>query len=179
VLWERIKQVPEKQLREAKQNCSQPLCKLLVYRATFAEVDRNVAALVMIVAMLVVFAIPAMVAFAIVIPFMAVLKAAAIAVPVAVVEESALEAWTDPAGAGIRSTSPVALVPTIMPPDGIPVAFNPEKIRARSRRWLNDDSWRRRGTDSDAHTDLGVCAVGAEQKNRGKERKSEQAFHGG
>jgi hypothetical protein len=131
----------------------------------------------MIVAMLAVLAIAVMIAFPIVIPFMTMLKAPAVAVPVAVVIESALEAWTDPAGAEIGSTSPVALVPTIMPSDGIPVAFNPDKIGARRRRWLNDDSRRRGRTDSDAYTDLGVCAVGAEKEKRAKQRESQQAFH--
>src|ERR1700741_3361391 len=126
------------------------------------------ADLVAVVVMLVVLAIPIMIAFPIVIPFMAMLEAAANPVPVAVVEEAAFEAGTNPARAGIRSTSPITFMPAVMSVGGIPVAFDPEKIRTRSRRWGNYRSGRRRRTDSDAHTDLGVCAVGAEQQKPGK-----------
>jgi hypothetical protein len=69
--------------------------------------DLSAADLVAVVVMLVVLAIPIMIAFPIVIPFMAMLEAAAIAVPVAVVEEAAFEAGTNPARAGIRLRSSV------------------------------------------------------------------------
>jgi hypothetical protein len=104
-----------------------------------------VTVVAMLVVMLFVLAIAVLIAFTIVIPFMAMLEAAAIAVPVAVIEKAALEAWTYPAGAGIRGTCPVAFVPAVMTANRIPVAFNPEKIGTRRRRWLNYDSrgWRR------------------------------------
>jgi hypothetical protein len=130
-----------------------------------------------VVVMLVVLAIPVMIAFPVVIPFMAMLEAAAIAVPVAVVEETAFEAGTNPTRAGIRSTSPITFMPAVMSVNRIPVAFDPEKIGTRSRRWGNYRSGRRWRTDSDTHTDLGVCAVGAEQQNPGKQRKPQQVFH--
>jgi hypothetical protein len=139
--------------------------------------DLSATELMTVVVMIFVLAIAVMIAFTIVIPFMAMLEAAAIAVPVAVIEKAAFEAWTYPAGAGIRGTCPVAFVPAVMTAKRIPVAFNPEKIGTRRRRWLNYDSRRRRRTDSDAHTDLGVCAVAAEQQNRGKQRRSQQVFH--
>jgi hypothetical protein len=72
--------------------------------------DLSAAEAVAVVVMLFVLAIPVMIAFTIVIPFMAMLEAAAIAVPVAVVEKAAaFKAWANPAGAGIRSTSPTSL----------------------------------------------------------------------
>jgi hypothetical protein len=131
----------------------------------------------MVVVVLVVLAKPVMVAFAIMVPFVAMLKAAAITVPIAVVKESTFEARTDPVGAGIRGTSPITLVPAVMTVYGIPVAFNPDKIRTRRRRWRNNHSRRGRRSNPDANTNLGVCAVGAEQENRGKQRKPQQVFH--
>jgi hypothetical protein len=139
--------------------------------------DLSAADSVAVVVMLFVLAIPVMIAFTIVIPFMAMLETAAIAVPVAVVEKAAFEAWANPAGAGIRSTSPITFMPAVMSVNGIPVAFNPEKIGTRSRRWGNYHSGRRWRTDSDADTDLGVCDVGAEQQNPSKQPESQHVFH--
>ena len=82
-------------------------------------------------------------------------KSAAVAVPIAAVIESALEARTDPVRAGIWNTGPVTFVPAVMPAYGIPVAFNPDKIRAR-RRWCNNHSRRRWRTNPDANTNLGA-----------------------
>ena len=118
----------------------------------------------MVVVMILVFAIPAMVAFTVAIPFMAMLKAAAIAFPVAVEIESALVAWTNPAGAGIRSASPITFVPAVMSVRGIPIAVNPEKVGARRARWLDYHSRRGRRANPDADTDLCACAVVAEQQ---------------
>jgi len=131
----------------------------------------------MVVVALVVLTIPVVVAFTIVIPFVAMLKAAAIAFPVAVVKESTFEARTDPVGARIRGTSPITFVPAVMTVYGIPVAFNPDKIRTRRRRRRNNHSWRGRRSNPDANTNLGAYAVGAEQQNCGKQHKSHQVFH--
>src|ERR1700719_799212 len=121
----------------------------------------------MVVVMILVSAIPVMVAFTVAIPFVAMLKAAAIAFPVAAEIESALVAWTNPAGAGIRSASPITFVPAVMSVRGIPIAVNPHKVPARRGRWRNYHARRGRRTNPDAHTDLRVCAIGAEQQNRG------------
>jgi hypothetical protein len=130
----------------------------------------------MVVVMLVP-AISIVIAFAIVIPFVTMLKTAAIAFPVTMVVELALVAGMDPACAGIRGASPISFVPAIMAVHRIPVAFNPDKIRARWLRRLNYYSRRRRRTDSDADTNLRACAVGAEQQHCGKQRKSDQVSH--
>jgi hypothetical protein len=58
---------------------------------------------VMVVVMILAFAPPVTIAVPVAIPFVAMLKAASIAFPVAVEIESALVAWTNPAGARIRS----------------------------------------------------------------------------
>ena len=96
----------------------------------------------MVVVMILVSAIPVMVAITVAIPFVAMLKAAAIAFPVAVEIESALVAWTNPAGAGIRSASPITFVPAVMSVRGIPIAVNPDKVGARRGTWLNYHSRR-------------------------------------
>src|SRR5258708_929036 len=136
-----------------------------------------VTVVVMLVAMPIVLAITAIIAVPIAIPFVAVLKAAAIALPIAVVIETAFEAWTNPARAGIRGTRPITLVPAVMSMHRIPVALNPDKIRVRRRRWLMNHPRVRRRTNPDANTNLRACGVGAEQQNGGKEHKSHQAFH--
>src|SRR5258708_36910022 len=99
----------------------------------------------MVVVMILVFVIPVMVAVPVAIPFVAMLKAAAIAFPVAVEIEPALVAWTNPAGAGIRSASPITFVPAGMSWGGIPIAVNPDKIGARGGRWRNYHARRGRG----------------------------------
>src|SRR5258707_15566421 len=118
----------------------------------------------MVVVMILVFAIPPMVAFTVAIPFVAMLKAAAIAFPVAIEIESALVAWTNPAGAGIRSASPITFVPAVMPVRGIPIAVHPEKVGARRAKRLNHHPRRGRRANPDADTDLRACAVAAEQQ---------------
>ena len=118
----------------------------------------------MVVVMILVSAIPVMVAITVAIPFVAMLKAASIAFPVAVEIESALVPWTHPAGAGIRSASPITFVPAVMSVRGIPIAVNPDKVGARRGTWLNYHSRRGRRANPDADTDLRACAVAAEQQ---------------
>jgi hypothetical protein len=86
----------------------------------------------MLVVMFFVLAIPVVIAFTIAVPFVAMLEAAAITFPVTVVKEPALEARTNPARGGIRGTSPITFVPAVMSVRWIPVAFNPDKIRAEA-----------------------------------------------
>src|SRR5216684_5434214 len=131
----------------------------------------------MVVVMILVFAPPVSIAVPVAIPFVAMLKAASIAFPVSVEIETALVAWTNPAGAGIRSASPITLVPAVMSVRGIPIAVNPDKVAARRGRWRNYHARRGRRTNPDAHTDLRVCAIAAEQQNRGNQRESHKAFH--
>src|ERR1700739_2411662 len=127
--------------------------------------------------MLVVLAIPVMSAFPIVIPFMVVFETTVWAIPITGIEPLAIMAWADPMRAFIRRPAPIAFMPAIVSSDRIPVAFDPEKIRTWSRRWGNYHSRRRWRTDSDAHTDLGVCAAGAEKQSPGKQCKAQQVFH--
>jgi hypothetical protein len=131
----------------------------------------------MVVVMLVVIAIPVTIAVSVAIPFVAMLKTAAIAFPVAVVIQLSLVPRTNPVGAWIRGTSPITFVPAIMSAYGIPVAFHPDKVGTRRRRWLNYHSRRGRRTNPDTHTDLRACAIVAEQQNRGNQHKSHQVFH--
>src|SRR5260370_42362415 len=131
----------------------------------------------MVVVMILVFTPPVTIAVPVAIPFVAMLKAAGIACPIAVEIESALVAWTNPAGAGIRSASPITFVPAVMSARGIPIAVNPDKVGARRGRWLNYHAGRGRRANPDAHTDLRACAISAEQQNRGNQRESHEAFH--
>jgi hypothetical protein len=60
---------------------------------------------------------------------------------------------------------------------GIPVAFNPDKVGTWRGSWLNYHPRRRRRANPDADTDLRACAVAAEQQYRGKQRQSHETFH--
>src|SRR5258708_28885441 len=114
----------------------------------------------MVVVMILVFVPAVTIAVPVAIPFVAMLKAAAIAFPVAVEIEAALVAWTNPAGAGIRSASPIAFVPAVMSVRGIPIAVNPHKVGPRRGRWRNYHARRGGPTNHDGHTELRACAIG-------------------
>jgi len=131
----------------------------------------------MFVMVVVVIVVPIIIAAMIVIPFVVMVKAAMIAFPVAPVIEPSLVAWSNPTGASVRRTSPIAFMPAIVPAHGIPVTINPNKLRTRAWRVHVYDSRLRRTTDSDADSNLRACAVAAEQQHCGKQRKSGEVSH--
>src|SRR5260370_39508412 len=80
------------------------------------------------VIMVVVIVIAAVIAFMIVIPFMIVLDAAMLTVPIAVIEALSVVARADPTCAFIGWPAPRAFVPAIVAFYGIPVAANPDEF---------------------------------------------------
>jgi len=107
--------------------------------------------------------------FAILVPMMIVVKAAARAVPIASVKAPAVVARSDPTSSRVGRTTPIAFVPTIVSGNGIPIAADPHEIR---RRLLGHDNDRTRGrwrADLDANRNLSFCGNACQQecRNRG------------
>src|SRR5690242_11736393 len=84
-----------------------------------------------VVAIVVVIAI-VVAAAAVFVPMMVVVAAAGIAIPIAVEVLAAIVMRRHPTGAPIGRSCPVAVVPLIVVPDRIPVAFHPHVIGGRS-----------------------------------------------
>jgi len=106
----------------------------------------------------VIVAVTVVVAVLIAVPTMIVFEPAAIAIPVAGEEPLAIMMRCNPYGAGIRRLAPIAGMPFVMVTDWIPVAVNPNKLRAGSGRPYCNHTRRRRRADSDSHGE--VCREG-------------------
>jgi hypothetical protein len=101
----------------------------------------------MVVVMVVVMVI---VAVMIVIPSVIVLYTAVLAVPIACIELLTIVVRTYPARTLIRGPAPIALMPAIVSRHRIPVAPNPQIVRAWLRRLNMDYARRRRRTNPDS-----------------------------
>ena len=102
-------------------------------------------AVVVVMVVAVVIAIPVAVPVPVSIPMVIVLKTAMIAFPIPYKKLSTVMMRCNPTSAHIRRPSPVTLVPFIMPSNRIPIAIDPDEIRARGR-WKNANHagrWRR------------------------------------
>src|ERR1700739_1705554 len=104
--------------------------------------------------MLVVLAIPVMIAFPIVVPFMVVFETAVWAIPITGIEPLAIMAWADPTRALIRRPAPVASMPAIVSSDRIPVAANPDELGAGLRGDDGDNARFGRRANADANRAL-------------------------
>lgn len=106
----------------------------------------------------------AVVTIMVVIPMVVVLKAATVAVPVAVIIPAAFVPGANPARATIGRQGPIAAVPAIVMSVRIPIAINPDVVRPRTHRY--DIVTRGRGrSDFDADADLGRGPVGTQQEH--------------
>ena len=105
-----------------------------------------------------------MISVVVVIPVMIVFEMTMRAVPVAAVEAATFMARTDPIRAGVRRTSPIAAMPDVVAIDGIPVAFNPDKLGTRADRY-DVMSGRRRRADLNPDGDLGSRVMSANQEH--------------
>ena len=100
----------------------------------------------------------------IVIPVMVVFETTMRAVPVAAVEAAAFMARADPIRAAVRRTSPIAAMPDVVAVEGVPVACNPSKLRARADRY-DVMSRRRRRADLNSDSYLGSSVMSANQEH--------------
>ena len=105
---------------------------------------------VMVIAVVgVMFAIPVAVLIPVSIPMVVMLKTAAIPIPKPYKVLSAVMMRRNPTGAHIRWLCPVTLVPFVVPSYRIPIALDPDEIRARGRRKNANHTGRRRRPDID------------------------------
>jgi hypothetical protein len=107
--------------------------------------------------------------FAIVVPVMVVWTVAPRSAPVSFEEPIALIAGPYPTRAFIGWTRPVAIVPLIATPHGIPITIHPKKARAGCGRPNPDNPWWRRRPDSDSNRKIrSKNRAGCEQRNSKK-----------
>jgi lysylphosphatidylglycerol synthetase-like protein (DUF2156 family) len=123
------------------------------------------AVVIVAMTMIIVIVIAAMIAVTIAIPFVIVLEAAVISVPITGIKPLAVVTRADPVGALVGRSAPVAFVPAIVSAHGIPVTINPDEVRARLRGKHSDHTRRWRRTNGDTNHDLSVRGARAgEQK---------------
>jgi hypothetical protein len=84
------------------------------------------------VVVVIVVTITVTIAVAVVIPLVVMFEASSVAFPVTFKIEAAIVAWSHPACARIRGKSPIALVPTIVSVDRIPVTVDPNVLGPRT-----------------------------------------------
>src|SRR5436190_19483086 len=100
------------------------------------------------------------------VPAMVMLEAPAIALPVAFEKHCAVMTRPHPTCVRIRGPGPVAVVPSVVVPDRIPVTINPEVVRSRNRRTDVHHTGRRRGTDPNPDGNLSAKSYsGGQEKN--------------
>jgi hypothetical protein len=85
---------------------------------------------------------------------MIVLDAAVLAFPIAAEEALTVVTRAYPASALVGRASPIAAMPAIVATNGIPVAIDPEELRAGADRANSNDARRGRGTDYDSDRNL-------------------------
>ncbi len=95
------------------------------------------------------------VAIMIAVPAMVVFETAAIALPVARKEALSIMTRCNPDRTCVRWASPVSGMPPIMVAHGIPIALDPNKVRARTYRLNPNDPRGRRRTDPHSDGNLG------------------------
>jgi hypothetical protein len=88
------------------------------------------------------------------VPVVVVLDAAVLAFPIAAVEALTVVTRANPASALVGRTSPITTMPAIVATNGIPVAIDPEELRAGADRANSNDARRGRGTDYDSDRNL-------------------------
>jgi len=99
-------------------------------------------------------AIAVVIAVVIAIPVVVVIETAVVAIPISGVVAAAFMARADPARAAVGRSGPIAVVPAISMAVGIPVAVDPEKLRAGLNGTYADDPRRRRCSEFNANGDL-------------------------
>jgi len=104
--------------------------------------------------------------FAIVVPMMVVVKAAARAVPIAGIKTAPIVARGNPTSASVRRAAPITFVPAIVSGNRIPITADPHEIGLRLRGHDNDGTrgWRR--ADLDANRNLRFCGNACQQERR-------------
>jgi hypothetical protein len=112
------------------------------------------------------------IAVTVTVPTMIVFTPAMISIPIADVVLRAVVARLYPAGAGIGRTRPVAVVPLVVMADWVPIAWNPNELRARWRGQRAHARWWWR-PDVNPHADryLGATLESGEQEEHRDEHQ--------
>src|SRR5690349_18016654 len=92
---------------------------------------------------------------AVAVPAVIVPEGSVIAFPVAFIIAGAVMARANPVSTLVGRTGPVAVMPSVLVPVGIPIALDPDIAGARSHRVNADHAlgWRRSNIDSDGEVD--------------------------
>jgi len=141
----------------------------------------TVIVVILIVAMAVVFVFmeAAVVAdFVLVVPFVIVVNVSVRTIPITGVEAATFVARSDPARSTVGRAGPVTFMPAVVSGNGIPVAFDPEKVRRRLIGHDDDGArwWRRANLNTDVNLGFGR---NADEKKRGKRGRFQQSFNHG
>jgi hypothetical protein len=104
---------------------------------------------VVVIMVIVVIAIPIAVPVLVPIPMVIVLKTATIPIPIPYKILTTVMMRCNPARAHVRRPCPVSLVPFVVPSYRIPIALDPDEIRARGRRKNSNHTGSRRRPDID------------------------------
>ena len=129
-----------------------------------AQKRRGVLVMVIVIAV----AVPIVIA----IPMVVVIETPAIAIPISIIELSALVPGSHPSRTRIGGASPVSFVPFVMAAYGIPIALDPYKIRPRLSRQHSDYSRARRWPNPDTERNLCVACGRAGQCHCAKQKRS-------
>jgi hypothetical protein len=91
------------------------------------------------------------------IPMMIMLNSAAVSAPITRKELLSFVVWCYPIGSFVRRSSPIAIVPPVMPSYWIPISFHPYELLPWSRGLnVNRPRWRR-CSNRNTNRDLCMC----------------------
>ncbi len=113
----------------------------------------------------------------IVVPAMIVFDSSVVSIPVTREEFMAVVARFNPAGAFIGRARPIAVMPSVMPSVGKPIAANPGIPWAWLRRLNPDHARARRRADSDSYRNLCAKSRNTRQQHRGKQCCPDENLH--
>jgi hypothetical protein len=99
------------------------------------------------------------------VPVMVVLESTMVSVPVPAVVSAAFMPRADPACARVWRQGPITGMPPIVPADWIPITFDPDVVRCRTRRHHNY-ARRRWRPNFDSNRHLPKSAWNAQQQSR-------------
>src|SRR4029079_16789352 len=109
---------------------------------------------------------------------MVMLRRAAVACPIPVVEHPAVVACLGPVGTLVRRTCPVAVMPLVLVTERIPVAVEPHVLRTGLPRMHANDAGGRWSANPDADRNLSAGDRSAGQQQRCQKYQRDHTSHG-
>jgi hypothetical protein len=111
-------------------------------------------------------AVIVVVAVSLVIPVVVVFNAPASPFPVTSVISLAIMVWSNPTSALVWWPRPIAFMPPVMSPHGIPIPLDPHEGRVWTWREDRNHPWRRWRPDHDANGNLRFTCPDRDEKHR-------------